>query len=448
MAAQLEQGMTSPPGAVRILGVYPQKQKDLYMQRIKVLGGRIDWRQWRRAAALAASYCDDSPLHVTTRQDIELHNVRGDDIAAVQQGVAEVSLPVLGAGGDTVRNVAVCAGCDLCAGGFDVLPLARLVDRHLEQQSMIRTLPRKFKISFSGCPKACAKPWLNDLGFIARSDGRFTLIGAGSLGPKPSLGIRLHESMPVEDVLPACLAAIELFHEHGDRQNRRRARLRHVRERLGDDPFKTEFDRRIAEVKGRGSWPRIDLPPARNDLTRQCRLQLPNGNITPEQALRLADAGEAVGASLRVDIEHGLNLYGPRPVQLPDDLAAMTRAPVIVACPGCTTCPQGLADCWATADRIRQAFAGRYLSNVRIHVSGCPNNCAQSAAAQIGLVGMIRTIDGQPAPHYRLFTGGGNGENDRLASPSQVLSADDVPNTIETLCSHIKGPAERGQRTP
>ena len=242
---------------------------------------------------------------------------------------------------------------------------------------MIRTLPRKFKISFSGCPKACAKPWLNDLGFIALPDGRFTLIGAGSLGPKPSLGIQLRESLPAEDVLPICLAAIELFNQHGDRQNRRRARLRHVRERLGDGPFKDELDRRIEEVKSRGSWPRIDPAPARCTIKRQCRLQLPNGNITPDQALRLADAGETSGAMLRIDLEHGLNLYGPRPIQLPDDLVPLTTAPVIVACPGCTTCPQGLADCWATADRIREAFSSRDLSGVRINLSGCPNNCAR-----------------------------------------------------------------------
>jgi sulfite reductase (ferredoxin) len=414
------------------LGIYPQKQSGLFMQRIKILGGRINWSQWRRAAELAARY-GGFPLHVTTRQDIELHDLRGEDVAAVQQGLAEVALPIFGACGDTVRNITICPGCDLCDGGLDLLPLAQLVRAGIEQQAMILTLPRKFKISFSGSLKACARPWLNDLGFVAQSDGRFTVIGAGSLGPKPALGITLYENVPAEDVLPVCLAAIELFNQHGDRQNRRRARLRHVRERLGDNPFKAELDGRIAEVKGRRSWPGISLAPARDGVKRQCRLQLPSGNITPDQALRLADAGAAANATLRIDIEHGLNLYGPGPVQLPDDLAPMTTAPVIVACPGCATCPQGLADCWATADRIREAFSSRDLSGVRINISGCPNNCAHSAAAQIGLVGMVRTVDGRPTPHYRLYTGGGNGTNDKLADPSRVLPADDVPEVIQTL---------------
>jgi len=433
MTMQPEPGTTTPSSAVRILGVYPQKQSGLFMQRIKILGGRIDWPRWRRVAEFAARYSGESPLHVTTRQDIELHNVRAGDLAVIQQGFAEAGLPVFGAGGDSVRNVTVCAGCGFCEGGFDVLPLARLVRDNLEQQSMILTLPRKFKISFSGCPKACAKPWLNDLGFIAQADGQFTVIGAGSLGPKPSLGIKLYRNLPAEDVLPTCLAAIELFNQYGDRQNRRRARLRHVRERLGDDAFKAEFDRRIAEVKTRGPWPQINVAPAPKDAKQQCRLQLPNGNITPDQALRLADAGEAANATLRINLEHGLNLYGSQPVHLPDDLMAMTTAPVIVACPGCTTCPQGLADCWATADKIREAFSSRDLSGVRIHISGCPNNCAQSAAAQIGLVGMVRMVDGQRTPHYHLFTNGGNGTDDRLADPSHVLPAADVPDAIKTL---------------
>lgn len=433
MTMQPESGTPLPPGAVRILGVYPQKQSGLFMQRVKVLGGRINWSQWRRIAELAMRYCGGSPLHVTTRQDIELHNIAGADVASVQQGLAEVALSVFGGGGDTVRNITVCAACGLCAGGIDVLPIARLVRDYIEQQPVILTLPRKFKISFSGCPKACAKPWLNDLGFIAQPDGRFTLIGAGSLGPKPSLGIRLYESLPAGDILPTCLAAIELFNEHGDRQNRRRARLRHVRERLGDDAFKSELDRRIAEVRCRTSLPQVNLFSTPEGIAQQSRLQLPNGNITVDQALCLADTGQAANATLRIDLEHGVNLYGLEPVQLPDDLAAMTKAPVIVACPGNTTCPQGLADCWATADRIREAFSSCDLSGVRIHISGCPNNCAQSTAAEIGLVGMIRTIDGQPAPHYRLYTGGCNGTNDKLADPSRILPAVDVAKEIQTL---------------
>jgi sulfite reductase (ferredoxin) len=426
-------GTDAPPGGSRLLGVYPQKQDGLFMQRIKIPGGRINRSQWRRAAQLAATYAGESPLHVTTRQDVEFHNVSGRHIAAVQQRLAEVGLSVFGAGGDSVRNVTVCGGCDVCDGGYDLLPLALMVGRHLEQEPIALTLPRKFKISFSGCPRACAKPWLNDLGFIAQPDGRFTVIGAGSLGPRPSLGILLYENMNAEDVLPVCLAAVEFFNRHGDRENRRRARLRHVREKMGDDAFKAELDHQFKLVAARQPWPRISPAPARRDVKQQCHLQLPNGNITASEALCLVDVSDAADAAIRIDSEHGVSLYGCEPVRLPDSLAAMTTAPVIVACPGCATCPRGLVDCRATADRIREKLSSRDSSHARICISGCSNNCAQSAAAQIGLVGMVRSVEGRPSPHYRLFTGGGNGANGRLADPSVILQADAVPAAIDTL---------------
>ena len=152
---------TPLPG--RVLGVYPQKQAGLYMQRVKVLGGRINWPQWRRIAELTQTYCDGFPLHLTTRQDLELHNIRRQDVATVQQRLAEVGLTVFGACGDSVRNITVCSGCEFCPGGLDVMPLAQLVRQGIDQEPVVFTLPRKFKISFSGCRKACAKPWLNDL---------------------------------------------------------------------------------------------------------------------------------------------------------------------------------------------------------------------------------------------------------------------------------------------
>jgi len=179
--------------ANRLLGVYPQKQDGFFMQRIRIPAGRISWPQWRRIAELAIKHTPGVPLHLTTRQDIELHDVTRELIPAVHEGLAEAALTIFGAGGDSVRNVTVCAGCDLCRDALDLLPLARFVQSYLEQQPVIFNLGRKFKISFSGCKQACARPWISDLGFIAQANGLFTVIGAGSLGPKPAPGIRFYK---------------------------------------------------------------------------------------------------------------------------------------------------------------------------------------------------------------------------------------------------------------
>jgi sulfite reductase beta subunit-like hemoprotein len=417
----------------RLLGVYPQKQDGLFMQRIRIPGGRISWPQWRKIAELAATYTPGVPLHLTTRQDIELHDVPHESIPAIHEGLAEAALTIFGAGGDSVRNVTVCAGCDLCRDAFDLMPLARLVQSHLEYQPAIFNLGRKFKISFSGCEQACARPWISDLGFIAQANGLFTVIGAGSLGAKPVPGIRLYKDFPAGDVLPLCVSALEFFEQSGERQNRRRARFRHVREKIGDRTFLIELETRFKEVKSRQAWPEIVPASNKEHLKLIHTLQLPNGNISPREALDLADAAEPKCATLRINLEHGIELYVREKIELPDGLAQLANNPVIIACPGSTTCPRGFANCWVTADRIRKTLTKRQTKQLQICISGCPNNCAHSAVADIGLVGIKRRENGKLSEYYRLSTGGGNGKNEKLAEPASVISTQDVVKTIEPL---------------
>ena len=422
-------------GVHRILGVYPQKQDGKYMQRIKVFAGRIDWVQWRQLAYIARDHAGGFPLHLTTRQDIELHDIAESDVTAVQKKLADVGLPTLGACGDSIRNVTVCPGCEFGKEGFDLLPLAQEVRRILETDETAADLPRKFKVSFSGCSNNCAKPWISDLGLVAESDGAFTAIGAGSLGAKPGLGIELYRGLSPTDVQPLCLAALDLFAQHGDRKNRRRARFRHIRERFGDDAFKAELSERFERKKASRTWPRVTLARVKKNARRVHRLQLPNGNIGPDEALLLADVCEPAELTLRINLEHGLELYGRESVSLPGPLPEYEENPVIIACPGSRTCPRGLVDCWEGADQIRKQLAGRIPADVKICISGCPNGCAHSAAADIGLVGMLRKRDGQPAEHYRILTGGGNGTNDRLAQPLATVPAEKVPKTIVSWIS-------------
>ncbi len=417
----------------RLLGVHPQKQPGLFMQRIKVFGGRITWQQWRRIAQLTTLYSPDTPFHVTTRQDVELHNIAGANIPAIQQALTEVGLTTFAAGGDSIRNMTVCPGCDLSADGFDLMPIARLVCQYLEHHPGISNLPRKFKISFSGCQRACARPWLSDLGFIAQSNKLFSVIGAGSLGPKPAPGIQLYKDLAAKDILPLCVAATELFKQQGDRQNRSRARFRHIRETLGNQAFQTELNNNFNRLKTSQLWPFARPAPGNKNIKLLYRLQLPNGNIDPNRAIQLADVAEPKNALLRINLEHGIEIYGSDPVPLPQSLAGLATNPIIIACPGSTTCPKGLANCWATADAIRNALANRPCHKARINISGCPNNCAHSAVADIGLVAVMRKQNGKPTRYYRLFKGGGNGRTDKLAEQSETVLARDAPAVVENL---------------
>jgi len=423
-------------GAHRILGVYPQKQDGLFMQRIKVLGGRISWPQWRKIAELAFKYSSGFGLHITTRQDIELHNIPAENIPLIQQSLAETGLSIFAAGGDSVRNISICSNCDFCSDGFDLLPLAQIVRQYLELQPYISHLPRKFKISFSGCSQACAKPWLNDLGFIAQNNNLFTVIGAGSLGPKPALGIELYRNLSAKDVLPVCIAATMIFNQYGDRENRRRARLRHIRERFGDKQFCVELGGWFKRVKLSRTWPELLISQNKSENIKLLyRLQLPNGNINPKEATELADIAEAKGSLLRINLEHGLEIYGTEGFKLPENLSALANNPIVVACPGLSSCSKALTDTWALADAIRKHLPNLNRTQLRINVSGCPNSCAHSSAANIGLIGMRRNRDGKSVECFRLFTGGQNGVSEHLAQAGDVVFAEDVPDAIKRLLS-------------
>jgi sulfite reductase (ferredoxin) len=419
-----DSALQSTVAADRLHGVYPQKQPDLYMQRIKIPGGRINWPQWRTVAQLQERFSHGTPVHLTTRQDIELHNLHLDNTVKVQQALIDAGLSVYGACGDSLRNITVCSGCGFCKDSWDVFTVSEAVKNYLQAQPAILNLPRKFKISFSGCQKSCAKPYLNDIGFIAVSQEHFEVIVAGSLGHVPALGIRAYERMKVSDIFAFCRASVEMFVEYGDRENRRRARFRHVREKLGDDAFLIELDKRFREVENKGPQPGINLLTKNNsDFKLLHRLNIPDGDINAEQILPLADSCQSYGAESRINLEHGIEIYGIEPLKLPESFKEFEDAPIIICCPGSRSCPYGLINCQAAALKIRSAFADdKQFTGMRINISGCPNNCAHSTVAAIGLVGLKR----DKKDCVQLYIGGGNGRNQNLAKKSGVKDVENI----------------------
>lgn len=430
------------PCCERILGVYPQRQEGLFMQRIKIFGGRIEWLQWRKVIALARRYSKRSTIHITTRQDIELHDIAGEHLQVIQKEMNEVGLNTYGACGDCVRNITVCTGCTYSSGSGGIFPVAKFVYENLRDYPC--DLPRKFKISFSGCPFACGKPWVSDLGFVLQRDGRFTVIGAGSLGPRPGAGIMLFSDVAPREVLPLCLATLEFFKEYGDRENRSKARLRHIREKLGDEEFKSRLTERFDRLRSSQQWPEVDIGVRQRNLKLLWRLQLPNGNIGLNEAIQLADAAESKEAGLRINMEHGLELFGAQTFTLPDNLSSLENLPVIICCPGLSSCSKALTDTWAPAEAIRKHLPNLNKSNLRINISGCPNSCAHSAIANIGLIGMRRNRDGRQVECFRVFTGGHNGTDNCLAQAGNVIFAEDVAGVIEGLLSSFSlGPDQQ-----
>jgi len=411
------------PAACRLLGLYPQRQEGLWLQRIKLPGGVITSRQWKCLADICEKHLGSTPMRLTTRQDIELHNIPGDTVPLIQKILHESGITGLGACGDTLRNITICPGSGLCQGSHDLQRLAVAVSMLLERYPQIYSLPRKFKISFSSCKNACAQPWINDLGYITKTvDGEtvFDIIGAGSLGSSPATGIVLKKDVPLSDVLLVSLAAVRLFYEHGYREKRSKARLRHVRERVGDDVFIEMLDAEITKCRDE-KFPLIaDIVRHDEKFSRVAELNFAFGDITPSQAEAIAQLTLDKNVIVRIQNHHKISVYSldtEKALGFISDsphLNFLLNGPDVLSCPGTGYCKLALVDTNRAENDLREVMKGINAGPVRI--SGCPNGCAHTGVAAIGLSGRIKKIEsGEKIEGFEVLTGGGMGKTPVLA---------------------------------
>ncbi|MCE5327601.1 MAG: nitrite/sulfite reductase [Planctomycetaceae bacterium] len=440
--------MDAAPARLRLAGLYPQRQEGLWMQRIKILGGRLSGTQWQSLAELAERFTPDTPLHLTTRQDIEFHNLPAAGVLELQAALVAAGFTGAGACGDTVRNITIDPASGALDDSVDLAPLAWLIRRLLEGTQGVGELPRKFKISLSSSAAADAQPFINDMGFIAIKNAAgewgFRVIVAGSLGALPATGIEFSAFVPAADVLPLTAAALELFIAEGDRTNRRKARLRHVRQRLGDEAFKSALTERFNAIAATRvfEWP--PMPVVATGLRAQLSLCFAGGDISPEQARALGELADE-GCLVRVGNQHRVAIFAADHFRLLRSLgryqvlaAAMNEPAAFISCPGNRWCVHGLTDTVTAAAAIRDALGSRLAQGTTVGVSGCPNGCSHSAVTDIGLVG--GRSDGVDA--YTLTVGGGMGRSDQLGRLlGRKLS---VAQVVEELRRHLDAAGQGG----
>jgi sulfite reductase (ferredoxin) len=227
-------------------GIYGQRQAGVQMVRIKIPFGGITANQLRRVAELAERYATGVG-HVTTRQDIQLHFVELKDVPTIMRGLAEVGLTTREACANTVRNVTACHLAGVCQGEvFDITPYAKTVAYHLLRNPLNQSLPRKFKIAFSGCKHDCALTPIHDIGLLAakKEDGTigFRMVAGGGLGSAPRIAQVLREFTPIDELIPSIEAVIKVFDTLGNRKNRNKARMKFVIEKLGFAEFKRRWE--------------------------------------------------------------------------------------------------------------------------------------------------------------------------------------------------------------
>jgi len=234
------------------MGVYAQLAHVKHMQRIKIPGGRLTSAQLEALADVTDRW-GLGLAHVTTRQDIQIHHLEIEESIEVQRFLAAAGVTTVGACADAVRNVTASHFAGVLEDEvFDVTPYAQALSSYFMFHAHNRRLPRKFKIGLSGSERDFAQAMINDIGLFARITDAglgFRVYVAGGLGSTPEIAHLWREFIPEREVLLACEAVMGVFFTDGERKNRKKARLKFLLRKLGEEAFMRRLDEELDRLK-------------------------------------------------------------------------------------------------------------------------------------------------------------------------------------------------------
>lgn len=264
---RFERGELSPEAwkQFRLLsGTYGQRQPDVHMQRVKLPQGVASAAQLEALADVAEAHSRGF-VHVTTRQNVQLHFVTARGAEQAMARLAEVGVTTREACGNSVRNVTACPLAGVAGDEvFDVSPYAEALTRHFLRHPLSSSLPRKFKVAFEGCPVDHAATSIHDLGLQARrlpGGGRGFLVRAGGGTSTVPVSARvLVEALPAGELLALAEAVLRVFHRLGDREHRHANRMKFLVRKLGFEAFAAEVAAERGRVEAEGA-PRLPFDP-------------------------------------------------------------------------------------------------------------------------------------------------------------------------------------------
>jgi sulfite reductase (ferredoxin) len=425
------------------------------MMRIKIPYGKLSAEQLDVLAELAEEY-SDSILHVTTRQDFQLHFVHIEDTPDLMRRLAAVGITTREACGNSVRNVTQCPLSGVCkTEAFDTTPYADAITFFLLGHDDTQDFGRKFKVAFSGCKdEPCGLTNFHDIGLIAKTrDGQrgFEFYVGGGLGAVPHAAELLDEFVPEAELLPLSQAVCRVFGKYGEKENRTRARLKFLLKKLGIvelkrrvleeravlrvDPRWTQFldDLHSTDEKplrpvspasaespeGFGAWCASNVHPQSQAGYFTATIALPLGDMTSRQARAVSDLmRELTGDTLRTTVEQNLLLRWVSEGDLVPVYQALREAGLaesgagtirdVTACPGTDTCKLGISASRGLAGELRRHLqvVSDEARSLKVKTSGCYNSCGQHHVADIGFLGVSRVVNGRRVPHFQLVVGG------------------------------------------
>ncbi len=443
-------------------GVYGQRQEGVNMVRVKIPGGRMTPAQLDRIADVLETCSEHSVAHITTRQDIQIHYVPLERSPRALRDLAQAGLTTREACNNTVRNVTCCPLASVCPRErVDIAEFQDDAMRYFLRHPLTQHLPRKFKISFSGCEADCAQGMLHDLAVIAvKQDGRFgfRLLAGGGLGHKPRHAVTVEEFIPEADLIPCMEAVISLHNRYSNRKQRAKSRIKFLVDRFGPEGFIEKYREELARTRValagkphlKGNWrdgeavegctspgaPRKVLPQKQAGLSI-FPIGVPIGDLTGPQMHGIAALMNRLNLSdVRTTQDQNLILVGVPDGQvavLREGLAALGLAePMtgddVVACPGTSTCRLGI-----TASKKIGAKISGGEHDLRIRASGCHNGCAQPETGDIGIYGEGRRVHGKLVPHYQMYLGGDGRHGGGLAIKGPSIPSARIQQAIERV---------------
>ena len=440
-------------------GVYGQRQPGVQMVRIKLPFGKVTFKQLLRIADVSDEYASGN-LHLTTRQDIQIHYVILDRTPQLWQELERDDITLREACGNTVRNVTSSPDAGINPNElFDVSPYAHAFFTYFLRNPICQEMGRKIKFSFSADERDTAYSYIHDLGFIPKineaGERGFKVLMAGGLGAQPFLASPVYDFLHEDQIIPYAESLLRVFDRYGERSNRNKARLKYLVQKLGlDEVLRLVEEERIANKSksfkiDRDTVPQPQIPQlfdypvldevinsldykhwrATNVIAQKQEgfngvyIKVSKGDIKTALARELVAAiSPYVADEIRITQNQGLLLKFVRTEALPALYAALKPLGFaipgfdsiadVTTCPGTDTCNLGISNSMSLSVALEDVIYEEYPEliydkDIKIKISGCMNSCGQHGLAHIGFHGSSVKANGKVVPAVQVMLGGG-----------------------------------------
>jgi len=457
-------------------GIYQQKN-GLFMLRVRIPGGEISCELLDKFAQIAKEYniCD---IHLTTRQDIQVHNAKVENIYNLAKACTEIGLIFRGGGGNTFRNIIASYDAGVSKNEvFDIAPYVKILNDFSLRYDKAFDLPRKLKIGFSNTEDDNDLTKIQDLGFIARDVNGvkgFSIYLGGGMGRSPSLGIKVLDFVETNEILKIGKATVDFFFDFGDRENRNKARLRFVAQKLGPEKFKKTFleyyakqdnidigkvqiasyantisDELPIEDENFKLWQKRAVTNHKLKGFVSIKAYIPKGNLTEKDLMIFAQIAKNIGnIPIRFTLKQNVYFVKMHKSQLSaiydnlkndfsKDFTGTSFKGQITSCIGSTVCKIGILDAAKYANILAESLDAKYKNKEKeqaedfqeiintIRISGCQNSCAAHLISKIGLQGIKK----DKKDCFKVFKGGYINKNAQLAKSTDIIIEADKLNT-------------------